>query len=295
MSSVIVFENVKKSYGKKDALKGLSFSVQTGELLALLGPNGAGKSTALSLIMGQRTPDSGKIQIFGKRPSHFSVKQKLGVTLQDLSFPPLMKVQELLQFSSQHFQNPLPMDEVVIKIGLQNIFDRKAGGLSGGEKRKLGLAMSLMGRPELLILDEPTTGMDVEARRDLWKVIESLVKEGRTIVLTTHYLEEVEALASRVVVVDHGESLFDGTVQQIKSIVEIKKIQFYLSENDGLPVLHKLQGLLRIETKRNQVQLWTHDSDFLITELVKNNVQFKDLSVEIASLEEAFLEIRGLK
>lgn len=291
MTDIVRFQDVKKKYGQKEALKGLTFSVRKGELLALLGPNGAGKSTALNLLLGLKSHDSGLVEVFGKCPDSVEARHKIGSTLQELSFPSNMTIQELLHFTQSHYQKKGNLDLIVRNLQIENLLKRRAVGMSGGEKRKVGLAMALSGDPELLILDEPTTGMDIESRRDLWRVIEILVKEGRTIILTTHYLEEVEALAHRVVVIDEGVALFDGTVSEIKSKVEMKKVKFCTKcKNEEL---EHFSEIIKYTRKSNEVTVLTHNSDAFVRDLIMKNINFHELSIEIASLEEAFLEIRG--
>lgn len=284
------FRNVYKSYGTKQALAGLSFQLKKGELLALLGPNGAGKSTSLSLFMGLRSQDQGEVLVFGESPRKLSVKERVGATPQELGFPGLLRVDELLHFVQAHYPKKRDLKELIQKLKLESFLSRKAGGLSGGEKRRLGLAMALCGDPEVVFLDEPTTGMDVESRRELWNIIESLIKENRSVVLTTHYLEEVEALASRVVVVDQGKSMFDGTVEQIKSKVDIRKVSFITKTTVG--AFEKWPGVVAAEAKAARLTLFTHDSDKLVTDLVENKINFQDLVIELSSLEEAFLHLR---
>lgn len=284
------FRDVYKSYGSKSALAGLSFQLKKGELLALLGPNGAGKSTSLSLFMGLRSPDKGQVLVFGESPRKLSVRERVGATPQELGFPGLLTVQELLHMVQAHYPQKRDLSDLIQKLNLQKLLTRKAGGLSGGEKRRLGLAMALCGDPEVVFLDEPTTGMDIESRRELWGIIESLIKENRSIVLTTHYLEEVEALASRVIVVDHGKAMFNGTVDEIKAKVDLRKLSFISS----IPVAKAQQwpGVVAAESKAMRLVLLTHDSDQLLHYLVQSQIEFRDLSIELSSLEEAFLHLR---
>jgi len=291
VSDIVRFQDVKKKYGQKEALKGLTFSVKKGELLALLGPNGAGKSTALNLLLGLKSHDSGLVEVFGKCPDSIEARHKIGSTLQELSFPSNMTIQELLHFTQSHYQKKGNLDSIVRNLQIENLLNRRAVGMSGGERRKVGLAMALSGDPELLILDEPTTGMDIESRRDLWRVIEILVKEGRTIILTTHYLEEVEALAHRVVVIDEGVALFDGTVSEIKAKVEMKKVKFCTKSKDEN--FNNFPEIINVARKSNEVTVLTHNSDTFVRDLILKNIDFHELSIEIASLEEAFLVIRG--
>jgi ABC-2 type transport system ATP-binding protein len=290
LSVLASFKQVSKSFGDHKALNGISFDVKAGQLLAFLGPNGAGKSTTMSLLIGLRSPDSGQVELFRQSPRDYEVRRRIGVTPQDLAFPPLLTVGELIQFVAAHHENPRPYQWVLKQLGLSEFENRKTAGMSGGEKRRLGVALALVGNPDLIVLDEPTTGLDIESRRGLWSLIQELMDEGKTIVLTTHYLEEVEALADRVLVIDKGQLIFDGSVEQIKSKVDLRKISF-ATPIDVSPWL-KASQIVSWSCTGNRYTLVTEDSDRLVRELIRNDTEFLDLSVELVSLEEAFMALR---
>ncbi len=288
---VAEFRNVGKSYGDFQALKNLSLEIRRGEILGFLGPNGAGKSTSLKLLTGLRQPTSGEVLLFGEKPSSSVVRRRVGMTPQELDFPPQMKTREVLQFLALSYGRGEPHIWRE-KLQLEKLWDRRTQGLSGGEKRRLGLACALIAGPELLLLDEPTTGLDVEARRLLWDVVRDEQKRGVTICLTTHYLDEVEALSHRVIVIDQGQKLFEGSVKEIRRRVEMSKIDFEMPEAhavDWAQIPH-----LSLELRdRNHCVLWSRDSDESVRALVQKGVAFRHLSVHPASLEEAFIQLRG--
>lgn len=284
---VLRFENVCKQYGQFVAVQNLSFSVKAGEVLAFLGPNGAGKSTTLQCLLGLRHPTSGTIELFGGKPTDLQVRRNVGATPQDLDFPPQLKVKEVLDHVARAYEVALDPD-LSEKLNLGKLLDRRSSGLSGGERRRLGLACALVPKPKLLILDEPTTGLDIESRRLLWEVIFSVHKQGTTILLTTHYLEEVENLADRVILIDHGQKMFEGSVEQIKSTVDYRKVQF------SSDLLH-LPAEITSESSEHRGDcwtLWTHNSDETVRALIAKGIPFKDLTVTGASLEEAVVQIR---
>lgn len=288
MKEVIVrFDKVSKSYGKVMALRQLSFEVYRGEILAFLGPNGAGKSTTLQCLMGLRKPTFGSIQIFGGSPQDRKVRQRIGVTPQDLDFPPQLKVSEILKMVGRAYHSQADQ-EVLSKLELDKLMDRRAVGMSGGERRRLGLACAVLSKPELLVLDEPTTGLDVESRRLLWDVIQLMQKNGTTILLTTHYLEEVERLAHRVIVIDQGTNLFQGSVAEIKSSVDYRKVEF---ESKILDLPSDI--IFDSKEKRgDQWTLWSRLSDDTVRGLVASEIPYQHLTVTGASLEEAFVQLR---
>jgi ABC-2 type transport system ATP-binding protein len=206
---------VTKRFGNTAALDSVDLEVPAGEVLALLGPNGAGKTTALSLLLGLRRPDAGSVELFGLDPRMAGARVSVGATPQESGFPPTLRVGELVDFVRAHFPAPAPAGELLERFGLAGIARRQAGGLSGGERRRLSVALAFAGRPRALFLDEPTAGLDVESRRAVWQELRSYAAAGGTVLLTTHHLEEAEALASRVVVLARGVVVAEGSPAEL--------------------------------------------------------------------------------
>ena len=277
---------VSRRYGDTLALDKVSLDIAPGELVGLLGPNGAGKSTLLSLLTGVRSVTSGRVELLGGDPRRPASRRQLGVTPQETGLPASLRVGEVVDFVRRHYPDPLPRDEVLAQFGLTELVRRQTGGLSGGEKRRVAVALAFAGRPRIVFLDEPTTGLDVEARRSLWDGIRHFHSEGGTVVLTSHYLEEVEALARRVVVIGGGRVLADDTVDAVRGLVSVRRVS--LTSPVHLPVL---PGLSATDREGDRWRLLTPDSDRLVRDLVAAGVPFTDLEVRPTSLEEAFLTL----
>jgi len=210
------FTSVRKNYGMVEALQGLDLRIRRGQLLALLGANGAGKTTAVRLLLGLAKPTSGAVRVFGGDPREASTRTRLGAVLQSARVPETLRVREHIHLFSSYYPEPLPMAEVIEAAGLQGLERRKFGELSGGQQKRVLFALGICGNPDLLVLDEPTVGLDVEARRALWKQIRAFVTRGKAVLLTTHYLAEAEALADRAVVIHRGNVVAEGTPKEIK-------------------------------------------------------------------------------
>jgi ABC-2 type transport system ATP-binding protein len=206
---------VTKRFGSLVALDDVDLELRGGDVLALLGPNGAGKTTALSVILGLRRPDRGRAELLGTDPRDRDARVEIGVTPQEAGFPPTLRVHEILDLVRAHFATPVPTAELLARFGLADCRRRQAGGLSGGERRRLSVALAFAGRPLAVFLDEPTTGLDVEARRSVWRELQEYAAAGGTILLTTHYLEEAEALATRVALLARGRVAAAGSPQQL--------------------------------------------------------------------------------
>jgi ABC-2 type transport system ATP-binding protein len=265
---ILTFDDVVKSYGEIRALDGLSFSVGSDEIVALLGPNGAGKTTALEIALGLRSCDAGSVRLFDESPRSVSARRRLGVTPQESGFPDMLSVSEIVGFVAQHYPAPAPLTRVLSIFGLETMAKRRAGTLSGGESRRLALALAFIGNPEFFVLDEPTSGLDVQSRRRLWDVVRE-ASVNRSILFTTHYLEEAQAVASRILVVDRGRLLFDGDAQTLRGRVGARRVTYVGA--DG-PVL-AMPG----------------DTDAFVRSLVGSGVAFSNLEISTPSLEEAFL------
>jgi ABC-2 type transport system ATP-binding protein len=207
---VASLEGVNKNYGAVRALRGVDFQVRAGEVVALLGPNGAGKTTAVKLLLGLMPPNSGKVRVLGGNPTNPANRVRTGAMLQVGRVPETLRVREHIDLFSSYYIKPMPLAEVLAAAGLEKLADRKFSDLSGGQKQRVLFALAICGDPDLLFLDEPTVGLDVEARRLLWNEIRRMVERGKTVLLTTHYLQEADALADRVAVINQGEIICPG-------------------------------------------------------------------------------------
>ena len=289
MMSAVELRGVRKAFGRTEALAGLDLALGEGEIHAVLGPNGAGKTTAISIMTGLRLPDSGTVRVLGGDPRDTRIRRRIGLTPQESGFPPNLRVSEILRLVRAHFDDPMPHSDLLSQFPLSSLLDRQAGGLSGGQKRILATALAFAGGPDLVFLDEPTTGLDVSARQALWKAIRLHRDRGATVVLTTHYLEEADALATRVAVVHQGRRLAEGTASEIRAQVGQSRISYRGEAKDGLP------GIARIECTGDVVVAYAHDADAAVRALVLQGVPFSDLQVRRANLEEAFVAITGAR
>jgi ABC-2 type transport system ATP-binding protein len=276
---------VRKRFGARWALNGVDLEVREGEVLVVLGPNGAGKTTALSVLTGLRPADGGTVSLFGGDPRDARVRSELGVTPQDLDFPSMVRVHELIDLIRAHYPNPLPAETILERFGLAHLRDRYSSALSMGERRRLAVAFAFAGNPRLACLDEPTTGLDVESRLAVWAELRAYVARGGTVLLTTHYLGEAEALATRVVVIAGGGTIFEGSVAEIKSRVGRKRVSL---RAESLPALVNADDVVR---DRDRFVLHTANADALLDELRERGVALTDLEIQAATLEEAFLRL----
>lgn len=279
--TVARLENVSKRLGPTLALDAFNLSIPEGEFVALLGPNGAGKTTAHNILLGLRRPDTGTARLFERDPRHPGSRRLIGVAPQSIGIPVQLKVWEAIDLVRAHFPEPYAASDLLGMFGLGRIASRQVGGLSGGETRRLAVALAFAGRPRALFLDEPTTGVDVEARRNLWAVLTGFVAAGGTILMSTHYLEEAEALASRVAIIDKGRLIAEGSVANMKARVGLKRVSFHASR----PPLVGEGSVVTREGDRYSIT--ARDSDRAIREIVRS-CDFSDLTVQPVSLEEAF-------
>jgi ABC-2 type transport system ATP-binding protein len=266
--TVAALADVEKRYGETPALDGVSFAIERGETVALLGPNGAGKSTALRLLLGLLRPDAGRVELFGADPRRPEVRASVGVTPQETLFPATLRVGELVHLVRAHYATPLPHDELLETFGLADLASRQAGGLSGGERRRVGVALAFAGNPKFVVLDEPTTGLDFEARTAVWRAIGSHAAAGGTVLLTTHQLDEADALAGRIVLIERGRVVADGPTSAIKAAAGLTAVSY-----------RDVHGSLR--------RLLSRDGGAAVERLVRDGVRLRDLEVRPLTLEEA--------
>lgn len=282
-------QGVSKSYGTVHALKNVQLSIRAGELVALLGPNGAGKTTAVKLLLGLASPSAGQVSVFGGNPVQPEVRMRIGAMLQVAKVPETLKVREHLDLFSSYYLNPMPMNEVVAAAGLEQIKDRRFGELSGGQRQRVLFALAICGNPDIVFLDEPTVGLDVEARRMLWEQIRKLVSRGKTILLTTHYLQEADALADRVVVINQGQIIAEGTPAEIKAQTSGKKIRCV--SQLPIEVVRAFPGVLEVKVDREAIEINAKNAEIVVHELLLRDASLSGLEVTSAGLEEAFLAL----
>jgi ABC-2 type transport system ATP-binding protein len=278
-----------KRYGSLTALDGLNLAVNRGELLALLGPNGAGKSTAISILLGLQRPDAGSATLFGEEPQSLDARRRVGLMMQEVMLSPVMRPRELMQQVASYYPSPYDVDIVIKRLKLESLVNRPYGKLSGGQKRQVQFGMALVGRPELLFLDEPTVGMDLQSREGLWQVLRDLVHEGCSIVLTTHHLEEAEALANRVAVVTKGRLVAGGTVDEIRAVVSDKTI--VCRTTLGIDAIRAWPDVLQVSDELGRRQIVTREAERVLRRLLDADAEVRDVEVRRAGLAEAFAEI----
>lgn len=286
---VASLEGVSKNYGNIRALSGVDFRVHAGEIVALLGPNGAGKTTAVKLLLGLMQPNTGKVRVFGGDPTNPDNRMRTGAMLQVGRVPETLRVREHIDLFSSYYQKPMNPEEVLAAAGLENLRDRKFGDLSGGQKQRVLFALAICGDPDLLFLDEPTVGLDVEARRMLWDEIRKLVSRGKTVLLTTHYLQEADELADRIAVINKGQIIAEGTPATIKAQTAGKKIRCVTSLS--VTVLRQMSGVTEVHVDREAVEIHTGAAEPVVRELLMRDANLSDLEVTSAGLEEAFLAL----
>ncbi len=278
-----------KSYGALRALDGIDLELHGGELLALLGPNGAGKTTAISLLLGLACADTGTVELFGRDPQDIAARRHIGVMLQDAQLPPTLRVGELLRLTASYYPNPRSVAESAELAGVADLLARAYGKLSGGQQRRVQFALALCGRPKLLFLDEPTVGMDIEARQKLWAAIRHLVAEGNAVVLTTHYLEEAEALANRVCVMARGRMVSEGSVDELRARVARKRV--WCSTALPLEVVARWPEVVDAQLDGARLCLSTEFPELLVRRLLAEDLTLSALEVRAAGLAEAFTEL----
>ena len=280
-----------KRYGAVTALAGVDFAVRPGEVVALLGPNGAGKTTAVHLLLGLIRPSAGEARLFGRDPKGAAARMRTGVMLQISKVPETLKVREHVDLISSYYPHPLPIGEVMASAGLAGLEERLFGKLSGGQRQRLLFALALCGDPDLLFLDEPTVGLDVESRRVLWGVIEEKAAQGRSVLLTTHYLEEADALADRIVLINRGRIIAEGTPGEIKARAANRKVRC----RTALPLaaVAALPGVHGARRDGELTELFAADAEAAIRELLARDPSLSALEVRGADLEEAFLALTG--
>ena len=297
---ILQVENLVKRYGDVEAVRGVSFSVEEGEVFGLLGPNGAGKTSTVEVMEGLRVPDGGRISVCGIDPQKdpTGLKHEIGATLQSTSLPDKLKVGEALRLFAGFYKRTRNPDDLLKRFGLEEKRNAFYNQLSGGQKQRLALAMALVNDPRVLFLDEPTAGLDPQVRREIYDIIEELKREKKTIVLTTHYIEEAEKLCDRVAIVDHGKVIATGTPRELKGrSANTTRIEVRLAKPASNGVLKNLDGVVDARQLGEVYVLHCQKTAPAIVALVKHleaeNNELVSLEIATPSLEDVFIELTG--
>jgi ABC-type multidrug transport system ATPase subunit len=288
-AAVARLTGVTKRYGKNTALSGIDIEVKAGELLALLGPNGAGKTTAIGLWLGLIEADAGDVMIFGGSPQDVTRRRRLGVMMQDVELVKELRVRELIALAASYYPEPMTVEEALATTGITSIANRPYGKLSGGQKRQVQFAVAICGRPRLLFLDEPTVGLDIQAREALWTNIRALIADGCSVVLTTHYLEEAEALATRVAVIAKGRVIASGSVDDMRSLVARRQISCESALT--AETVRAWPGVADASRDRNRLLITATDAEGVVRRLLAMDPDLRRLDVREAGLADAFNEL----
>ncbi len=291
-SDEIELAGLAKSFGHVRAVRGIDVAIERGETVAFLGPNGAGKSTTIDMLLGLLEPDAGSVSVFGSSPGDAVASGSVGAMLQTGGLIRDLRVRELVAMMAALYPHPFPVGEVLELTGLAAIADQLTQKLSGGQTQRVRFAVALVGDPALLVLDEPTVAMDVEGRRSFWATMREFAARGKTVLFATHYLEEADAYADRVVLMAHGNVVADGPPTEIKAMVGVRTIRATLPAADPR-ALESLPGVTRAERHGEAILLACSDSDAAIRALLAGFPEARDIEIHGAGLEEAFLELTG--
>ncbi len=297
--AVVQIKNLYKSYGKIKAVDGISFNVSKGEIFGIVGPNGAGKTTTIECIEGLRKPSSGSIDVLGFNPTKDgrNLRKYIGIQLQQSELPERLKVWEALELFNSFYHKtikwPSLLDDLGLKEKQKSYFDK----LSGGQKQRLFIALALINDPDVLFLDELTTGLDPQARRNTWKLIENIRKKGKTIFLTTHYMEEAERLCNRVAIMNNGKIIaLDTPDNLIRDINVEQRLLFNLVQDFDINLIKQLNSVTNADQKADKIVVYGKDQSMVsdvVNLLVRNNIRFLNLKTEQATLEDVFLTLTG--
>ncbi len=286
----VLLEDVAKNYGRVPAVRGVDLHITPGETVALLGPNGAGKSTTLDMVLGLARPDRGRVSLFGMSPQDAVQAGAVGGMLQTGSLIGFVSVRELVAMVASLYPHPLDVDEVMRLTGTDDLARRPADKLSGGQSQRVRFALALVGNPELLVLDEPTAALDVEARRDFWSIMRSITNQGKTVIFATHHLEEADAYADRIVLMARGRVVADGSTASVKAMVGRRTVRATVPDAE-VSIVSCLPGVSTAERRGSTVVLSCDDADDALKALLARYPGTRDIDVRGADLEDAFVEL----
>jgi ABC-2 type transport system ATP-binding protein len=282
---------VHKHFGRVQAVRGVDITISPGEIVAILGPNGAGKTSTIDMVLGLSQPTSGEVSVFGMQPRQAITKGLVSAVMQTGGLLKDLTVAETVEYTASLFARRQTVHDVLARAGITDIADRRVGKCSGGEQQRLRFAMALVSDPELLALDEPTTGMDVEGRRGFWAAIRKDAEQGRTVLFATHYLEEADDYADRIILLRHGRIVADGTAAQIKAMAAGRTVRATLADASE-DTLRAIPGAESAEVRGDTVLVHATDSDAVARYLLTNTAA-KDMEITARGIEEAFLALTG--
>ena len=285
----IDLQHLTKRFGAVTAVNDLTLQALPGEIVAFLGPNGAGKTTTIDMMLGLARPDAGEVRIYGKSPADAIARGEIAAVMQTGGLLKDFTVAETVEFTASLYPHARPTDEVLERAGIRHIAARRVGKCSGGEQQRLRFALALLSDPRLLILDEPTTGMDVEGRREFWQAIRQDATRGRTILFATHYLDEADAYADRIVLVREGSIVADGTTAEIKNLASGRRVRATLEAPD-LGALRALSGVIGVEQRGDSVFINCSDSD-AVARFLLTSTAARDVEISSQNLEAAFVAL----
>ncbi|EOR23228.1 ABC transporter ATP-binding protein, partial [Niallia nealsonii AAU1] len=296
MQTIVELRNVTKEFQQKKAVKDVSFSIKQGEMVAILGANGAGKTTTMRMLLGLMKPTRGTVSLFQKNPRQKEVLEKIGGMLQEVSVMDSLKVRELIQLIQSYYQNPIELTTLLELTGLQEEdWNQRTEKLSGGQKRRLNFALALAGNPDLLFLDEPTVGMDVTSREQFWKKMKELNRQGKTILFTTHYLQEADEVAGRIIMINKGEVVGDGTPAHLKEKLTKPRVMFQERTPYTLDFYQNFPFVEDVQKEKDKVTIVAKNSDQLLKEIFDRQLNIYHIEVKLGRLEEVFSQLLGEK
>ncbi|MBP2240852.1 ABC-2 type transport system ATP-binding protein [Cytobacillus eiseniae] len=292
MNAIVLLEDVTKAFKNKKAVDDVSFSINKGEVVAILGPNGAGKTTTIMMMLGLLKPTSGEIKLFNMDPKEKRVRERIGAMLQEVSVIDALKVIEIIQLFRSYYPNPMSVEELIVCTGLSDAdLKKRAEKLSGGQKRRLGFALALAGDPELVFLDEPTVGMDITARKQFWQTISHLKEQGKTIIFTTHYLQEADDVADRILLFHRGTIVEEGAPKEIKMKLSKQSVSFVSEEELTIAELALLPNASNVYQKDGRIYIVTDNTDKILAEVFEKKYKISSIQIEQGRLDEAFEQL----